>query len=132
MNTHQIDSAKKTAFEHNTLCFKSPLTQKEIVKPYLRKGSSSQDQYKSVKNYLRVLPFLFPSLYQCGTEFPVNVVLENSSINLLRCGSLIDRDSVFGTATRYVLDGPEIESRWRRDFSHPPRTTLGPTYPPIQ
>jgi hypothetical protein len=28
------------------------------------------------------------------------------------------RDSVVGTGTRYGLDGPGIESRWGRDFSH--------------
>ena len=36
------------------------------------------------------------------------------------------RDRVVGTATRHRLDGPEIESRWTRDFP-----TLGPTQPPI-
>jgi hypothetical protein len=30
------------------------------------------------------------------------------------------------------LDGPVIESRWGRDFPHPPRPALGPTQPPIQ
>jgi hypothetical protein len=29
-----------------------------------------------------------------------------------------DRDSSVGTATGYGLDGPGIESRWGRDFSH--------------
>ena len=42
------------------------------------------------------------------------------------------RDSVVGIATRYGLDGPGIESRWRRDFPHPPRPALGPTQPPVQ
>jgi len=27
------------------------------------------------------------------------------------------RDRAVGTATRYRVDGPEIESRWRRDLS---------------
>ena len=36
------------------------------------------------------------------------------------------RDRVVGTATRYRLDGPEIESHWMRDFP-----ALGPTQPPI-
>jgi hypothetical protein len=40
--------------------------------------------------------------------------------------------SVVGIATRYGLDGPGIESRWRRDFPHPSRPALGPTQPPIQ
>jgi hypothetical protein len=45
---------------------------------------------------------------------------------------VIGRDSVVGTATRYRLDGPGIESRWGRDFLQPSRPALGPTQPPIQ
>jgi hypothetical protein len=37
-----------------------------------------------------------------------------------------------GIATDYGLDGPGIESRWRRDFSHTSRPALGPTQPPVQ
>jgi hypothetical protein len=37
-----------------------------------------------------------------------------------------------GIATDYGLNGPGIESRWRRDFSHTSRPALGPTQPPIQ
>jgi hypothetical protein len=35
------------------------------------------------------------------------------------------RDSSVGIATGYGLDGPGIESRWRRDFSNTSRTALG-------
>ena len=35
-------------------------------------------------------------------------------------------------ATRYGLDGPGIESRWRQDFPHPCRTVLGPIQPSMQ
>ena len=42
------------------------------------------------------------------------------------------RDSSLGKATRYGLDGPGIETRWRRDIPHPSRLALGPTQPTIQ
>jgi len=45
---------------------------------------------------------------------------------------IMGQDSVIGIATRYRLDGPGIESRWRRRFPHPSSATLGPTEPPIQ
>jgi transposase-like protein len=41
-------------------------------------------------------------------------------------------NSVVGIATSYGLDGPESESRWRRDFQHSSRPALGSTHPPIQ
>jgi hypothetical protein len=37
-----------------------------------------------------------------------------------------------GTATGYGLEGPVIESRWGRDFSHTSRPAVEPTQPPIQ
>ena len=44
----------------------------------------------------------------------------------------VGRDGSVGIATRYGLDGPGIESRWRRDFPHPSRPALGPNQPPVQ
>ena len=40
--------------------------------------------------------------------------------------------SVVGIATGHGLDGPGIESRWKRDFPHLFRPALGPTQPPVQ
>jgi len=40
--------------------------------------------------------------------------------------------SVVGIATGYGLDGPGIESRWRRDFPHLSRPALRPTQPLVQ
>jgi hypothetical protein len=36
------------------------------------------------------------------------------------------------SSTDYGLDGPGIESRWGRDFSHKSRPALRPTHPPVQ
>jgi hypothetical protein len=41
-------------------------------------------------------------------------------------------DCSVGIATRYSLDGPEIESRWGRDFPHTSRPALGHNQPPVQ
>jgi hypothetical protein len=40
--------------------------------------------------------------------------------------------SSVGIATDYGLDGPGIESRWGRHFSHTCRPALGPTKPHLQ
>jgi hypothetical protein len=40
--------------------------------------------------------------------------------------------SVVGIATAYGLDGPGIESQWRRDFPHLSRPALRSTQPPVQ
>ena len=40
--------------------------------------------------------------------------------------------SVVGISTGHGLDGPGIESRWRRDFTHLSRLALEPTQPPVQ
>jgi hypothetical protein len=45
---------------------------------------------------------------------------------------LVGRDSSVGITTHYGRCGPRIESRWERDFLHPPRPAMGPTQPPIQ
>jgi hypothetical protein len=44
----------------------------------------------------------------------------------------LGRNSSVGTATRYRLDGPGIESRLKLDFPRPSITVLGPSLPPIQ
>jgi hypothetical protein len=41
-------------------------------------------------------------------------------------------DSSVAIETHYELDGPGIESQWRRDSPHLYRLALGPTHPPIQ
>jgi hypothetical protein len=49
-----------------------------------------------------------------------------SATDLVENRPSVGRDSSGGTVTRYGLDGPGIESRWRRDFPHPFQTDPGP------
>jgi hypothetical protein len=44
----------------------------------------------------------------------------------------VARDSAVGIAIRYGLNGPGIESRWGRGFSHLSRPAFWPTQPPVQ
>jgi hypothetical protein len=52
----------------------------------------------------------------------------NFAVPILKCrpGSFV------GITTNYGLDGPGIESRCGRDFSHTSRPALGPTQSPVQ
>ena len=45
--------------------------------------------------------------------------------------SFCGQRSVVGIVTSYGLDGPGIESRWRRDFPHLSKPALRPTQPPV-
>jgi len=56
----------------------------------------------------------------------------HSSFKFIAFLMLDIRDSAVGTATRYKLDGPGIESQWGPDFPHPSRPALGPTPPPVK
>jgi hypothetical protein len=47
-------------------------------------------------------------------------------------GYIVGRDSSVGIAPGYGLDGPGIEFRWGREFSHISRPTLGSIQPPVQ
>ena len=49
-----------------------------------------------------------------------------------RTGAELGLDSSVGITTRYGLDGPGIECRWGRDFTHPSRPALGLTQPHMQ
>jgi hypothetical protein len=52
--------------------------------------------------------------------------------NQLVISNRMGRDSSVSIVTRYGLDGPGIESRRGREFSHLSTPALGPTQPPIQ
>ena len=56
----------------------------------------------------------------------------NTGFYVIYTNTLVGRESSVGIATPHGLDGPGIESRWKRDFRHQSRPALGPTIPPIQ
>jgi len=56
----------------------------------------------------------------------------NNNNNNTRHSRDVGRDNSVGIATRYGVDGPGIESRWKRDFPYLSRPALGPTKPPVQ
>jgi len=61
--------------------------------------------------------------------FSENPNLRDSFADLVSDG--MGRDSVNGVATGCETDGPDFETRWRRDFPHPSRPVLGPTQLPL-
>jgi hypothetical protein len=65
-----------------------------------------------------------------------NVLAPSSNITIINVlvfySSKMGRDSSVGIATRYELNGQQIESLWGRYFPHPSTPALGLTQPPIQ
>jgi hypothetical protein len=61
-------------------------------------------------------------------------VTNNSPSHSIMLGYATQRGpgSPVGIVNGFLLDGPWIEFRWGRDFSHPCRPALGPIQPPIQ
>jgi hypothetical protein len=59
----------------------------------------------------------------------VSTIIHQFIYLLLSC---VGRDRSVAIRTRYGLDGPGIESWWRRDFPHLSRPDLRPTQPPVQ
>jgi hypothetical protein len=67
------------------------------------------------------------SLCEIYQQVPIHICrLYNTIIIAGGPGSLV------GIATGYGVDGPWIEFRWRRDFTHTSRPALGPTQPSVQ
>jgi hypothetical protein len=84
-----------------------------------------QDSRRSTITVAHVLSHA--SSYGICSEKSVNVTAFSPSIS-----DSGGPGSSVGIATDYRLDGPGIESRWRRDFLHTSRPALGPTQPPKQ
>jgi hypothetical protein len=80
-------------------------------------------------------------MYVCVCVYLNNLTLQMNVLTLplhmLRRLTILQppfllQGSVVGIATAYGLEGPEIESRWGRDFPHLSRPALRPTQPPEQ
>jgi len=81
----------------------------------------------NLKNHCRISQALLLNRHVAVNTL-LDILTELFSVSL-NSGGL---GSVVGIATGYGLDGPGIESRWRREFLHLFRRALGPTQLPIQ
>jgi hypothetical protein len=80
--------------------------------------------------------FILKIFQVCGLNLQDNIFrhslsLSSYSLDFGASYGTLTYSSV-GIATRYELEVPGIESRWRRNFQHISRPTLGPTQPPVQ
>jgi hypothetical protein len=96
-----------------------------------------------VQRSSKVISSIFCPLWSAD---PRHVGFESQTLCLFSCNHLKEQCKNFviallfysglgssvGIVTDYGLDGPGIESRWGRDFSHLSRPALGPTQPPVQ
>jgi hypothetical protein len=111
-------------------------------------GATARCGLWPVEQYLSICPYLSPTLsifslpaledlFQLllSILFWVFLFVSSLSVTVYVAGIIIlfmGRDSSVGIAIGYVLDGPGIESRWRRDFPRLSRQALVPTQPPVQ
>jgi hypothetical protein len=103
-----------------TRCYLITLTYTLAVNRIVVYGRSKRNQDKSVVvclNYYILSVFLTPE------KKPR--LFSGCSTDCLNIG----QDTVIGTTTFYELEGPGIESRWGRGFTHPSSLTLGPIQP---
>jgi hypothetical protein len=70
--------------------------------------------------------FVLCVIPKCKNPINSKILIRNTKV--ARGGS----DISVGIVTGYGLDGPGLESRWRRDFPYLSRPALGPTQPPVQ
>jgi hypothetical protein len=76
---------------------------------------------------------LLPFGFHCTDRYFINKILFIIIIVVVVVGGGDGGlNSSVGMATCYGLDGPGIESRWRRDFPHLSRPAVGSTQPPVQ
>jgi hypothetical protein len=77
-----------------------------------------------ITSFFKIPQNIFHVLYFSHLKFCIFVTFLSSGKS--------GRDSSVGMATRYGLDGPAIETRWKRDFPQQSNPALRLTQPPIQ
>jgi hypothetical protein len=118
----------------------------DLITPTSVEGYEPRALHYTVLSMLLLLPALNCALFidfhsPCSSLRPVTTLSQVCRCVRLRVGIHVTKllwsncemlrglDSSVSTATCYGLDGPGIESLWRRDFPHPSRPALGPTQP---
>jgi hypothetical protein len=81
------------------------------------------------KVYISVLQICYLTLHPESEE---SLGIQHKLVTKLGLFIYCKVGRIVGIKTGYGLDGPGIESRWRRDFPHTSRPALGLTQPPIQ
>jgi hypothetical protein len=107
----------------------------KLVKVWYISSSNTHLYCRNIpSNVCKMSDAIQPSKTQSECLFVTLIWYPDMIKNWIRCSHAheVCRDSSAGTVTRYGLDGPGIESRWRRDFPHPSRPALGHTKSPVQ
>ena len=95
----------------------------------LRPSAIYSPRFKSL--LIQIMTDNFWDYFFCIKWIVLNVVSVKVSDDIWFFARIkIGRSSSVGEATRYGLDDPGIEYRWRRNFPRPTRPALGPTQPP--
>ena len=92
---------------------------------------TSTQQYILIVFYKPVFSQKLKVIICIFTEIVISMMNTNPKLTSVISPS-VSRDSSVGIATGYRLDGPGIESRWRREFPHLSRLALGAHPPPVQ
>jgi hypothetical protein len=91
-------------------------------------GPSAAEMNKTMKNPSDSIGNLTRGLPEC-TTVPKPTASQRAPVNVLELEYLLQNG--LGVCSRYVLNGPSIESLWGRNIPYIWRQTLGPTQPPV-
>jgi len=70
------------------------------------------------------------NVVRSGYRSSIDKIKENRNVTVQPDSNIFKSTTYLTTA--YRLDGPGIESQWRRDFPYMSRPALQPTQPPVE